>query len=327
MSSKDTLLKHIETMLLLLIIGLISLHGVNCFAPASNTLRVSKSCRPSQPLQPLLQVPASSIFKICSNRSNDRFSNVYEYALRSMVKEGTTTEIAVEDLQKIQSSSSTTIYGDQQELQEGTKKIALPEEISSTSSFSYGDFAKQYPFQNNIAIATAKTGAADLIAQTIIGHTPLMEVDMQRFFLFALFGAVYSGGFQYLYQVQIFKKLFDIEEFTNATWKEKLQDKEGLKTLAAQTALDLMVMTFVYLPSFYIFKAGVFSGSTDPNVWLSTGLGNYVANFSSDEVAALGVWGPADLVCFSIPLYLRLPVRHSVSFIWTAYLSFARGGH
>ena len=37
----------------------------------------------------------------------------------------------------------------------------------------------------------------------------------------------------------------------------------GLRALAAQTALDLAVLTAIYLPTFYVFKAAVFSGSAD----------------------------------------------------------------
>ena len=194
---------------------------------------------------------------------------------------------------------------------------------TTTTSFSYADFAKTYPFANNLLIATTKTAAADLLAQTVISQ----EVDLARSFLFCLFGAIYLGGFQYLYQVQIFKKLFDVDRFTSQSWEEKLRDKEGLQALAAQTVLDLTVLTAVYLPTFYIFKASVFSGSLDPGVWLSTGMDNYQMNFVKDETDLIKVWLPADLVCFSVPLYLRLPVRHVVSFVWTAYLSFARGGH
>ena len=136
------------------------------------------------------------------------------------------------------------------------------------------------------------------------------------------------GGFQYLYQVQIFKRLFfDVDKFTSQSWSEKLQDGLGLKALAAQTALDLGVLTAIYLPTFYIFKASVFSGSLDPSIWMNTGVTNYQTNFAKDELDLIRVWLPADLVCFSVPLYLRLPVRHIVSFVWTAYLSFARGGH
>ena len=207
---------------------------------------------------------------------------------------------------------------------ESTSSISYAEQ---TSSFSYVDFAQNYPFANNILIATTKTAAADLLAQTVIGGTPIMDIDLERSFLFCLFGALYLGGFQYLYQVQIFKKLFDVDKFTSQSWEEKLQDGPGLRALAAQTVLDLTVLTAIYLPTFYIFKASVFSGSMDPSVWFDTGLSNFQTNFAKDEFDLLRVWAPADIVCFSVPLYLRLPVRHIVSFVWTAYLSFARGGH
>jgi len=160
-----------------------------------------------------------------------------------------------------------------------------------------------------------------------IPGTPIGEIDLQRSLLFCAFGALYLGGFQYAYQVNVFKKLFDVDSFTSQPWADKLKDGPGLRALAAQTALDLTVLTLIYLPTFYIFKAGVFTGSMDPSVWVSNGLGSYQANFAKDELDLIRVWLPADLVCFSVPLYLRLPVRHVVSFVWTAYLSFARGGH
>jgi hypothetical protein len=199
--------------------------------------------------------------------------------------------------------------------------------VDAAAGFSYAEFARQQPFANNLLIATAKTAAADLIAQAVIAGVPLDSIDWQRNALFALFGALYLGGFQYLYQVQVFKRLFDVDRFTSQPWADKLKDGPGLRALGAQTALDLTVLTLVYLPTFYVFKAGVFSGVADPSVWVGTGLANYQANFGKDELDLLRVWLPADLVCFSVPLYLRLPVRHVVSFVWTAYLSFARGGH
>jgi len=193
----------------------------------------------------------------------------------------------------------------------------LPIDVQQQEPSAYVKFAQANPFVNNLLIATTKTAAADLLTQTVTTHS----VDPQRSLLFMLFGAVYLGSFQYLYQVQIFKKLFDVDRFTQQSWSEKLQDTEGLQALAAQTVLDLTVLTLVYLPTFYIFKASVFSGSMDPTVWWETGVGNYLTNFAHDEPDLLKVWLPADLVCFSVPLYLRLPVRHVVSFAWTAYLS------
>ena len=200
-------------------------------------------------------------------------------------------------------------------------------QTTQEQGFSYGEFAKNYPFINNIGIATAKTAAADLLAQVAMAQTPIDEIDWQRSLLFCAFGAIYLGWFQYLYQVQVFKRLFDVDNFTSQSWGEKIRDIPGLQALGLQTALDLTVLTFIYLPTFYIFKAGVFTGSMDPSVWISSGLDSYTTNFAKDEFDLIRVWGPADLVCFSVPLYLRLPVRHIVSFVWTAYLSFSRGGH
>jgi len=213
-----------------------------------------------------------------------------------------------------------------------TRSTGRPHRSSSTSEdgagFDYGEFARENPFANNIAIATVKTALADLVAQVVVGQTPISGIDYERSLLFCGFGALYLGGFQYLYQVNIFKKLFDVDAFTSQPWKDKIKDGDGLKALGAQTALDLTVLTLIYLPTFYVFKAGVFSGgSADPSAWTASGLETYKQNFAKDEFDLVRVWLPADLVCFSVPLYLRLPVRHVVSFVWTAYLSFARGGH
>jgi hypothetical protein len=94
---------------------------------------------------------------------------------------------------------------------------SLPKEIPTTieeaagesienSSFSYVEFAKTYPFATNVMIATGKTAAADLLAQTVIAGAPIAEIDLQRSLLFCLFGAIYLGAFQYLYQVQVRSK-------------------------------------------------------------------------------------------------------------------------
>jgi hypothetical protein len=45
------------------------------------------------------------------------------------------------------------------------------------------------------------------------------------------------------------------------------------------------------------------------------GSDSFQANFAKDEFFDLIlVWLPADHICLSVPLYLRLPVRHVVSF-------------
>ena len=84
-----------------------------------------------------------------------------------------------------------------------TGPSSIQQRVEPSSGFSYVEFAKENPFVNNLMIATTKTAAADLLAQTVIAQTPLMEVDLQRSFLFCMFGCIYLGAFQYLYQVQV----------------------------------------------------------------------------------------------------------------------------
>ena len=66
-------------------------------------------------------------------------------------------------------------------------------------------------------------------------------------------------------------------------------------------------------------------GPPDTNIVVD-GLGHYVDNFAVDQTKMISVWLPADVILFSAPMWLRLPMRHVVSFGWTAYVSFLRGG-
>jgi hypothetical protein len=88
------------------------------------------------------------------------------------------------------------------------------------------------------------------VAQVAVSHTPVSEIDQARTLLFFAFGFSYMGAFQYWYQVNIFKKFFDVDRFTSQSWEDKLKDKEGLISHAAQTLLDMTVSTIVYLPTF-----------------------------------------------------------------------------
>lgn len=196
------------------------------------------------------------------------------------------------------------------------------------SGLSYVAWARANPLANNLVIATVKTSAADLVTQIVVERKSLAEVDWKRNSVFCMFGFVYLGGFQYWYQVNVFKRLFPgIERFTSQPWLDKLRDGPGLRALAAQVTLDVGMLLSVYLPVFYVFKASVFCGTMDPAQWFSTGISNWTGNFTSDAVDVIRVLGTADVICFSVPLWLRLPVRHVFSFFWTSYLSFIRGGN
>ena len=190
-----------------------------------------------------------------------------------------------------------------------------------TGGGAYGDFARNRPAANGILIGGVKTAAADALAQV---STP-GDFDLKRNALFGAFGALYLGAFQYWYQVRIFRRVFtSTDRFTSQPLAAKLRDGEGLVQLALQIAVNLTVLSCVYLPTFYLFKALFFS-SCGVVGCLSDTWRVYTENLESDLPALIKCWGPADLVCFSVPLYLRIPIRHLVSFCWTIYLSLARG--
>ncbi|KAL7544218.1 hypothetical protein ACHAWF_012793 [Thalassiosira exigua] len=107
----------------------------------------------------------------------------------------------------------------------------LDMQTGSSTDVTYGEFAKSYPNVNDIGIATIKTASADLLAQVVISQTPIAEIDWERAFVFCAFGALYLGAFQYWYQVNIFKRLFDVDKFTSQPWKDKLEDTEGARKL------------------------------------------------------------------------------------------------
>mmetsp|Transcript_2935 Transcript_2935/g.9797 ORF Transcript_2935/g.9797 Transcript_2935/m.9797 type:complete len:201 (-) Transcript_2935:205-807(-) len=188
-------------------------------------------------------------------------------------------------------------------------------------------FPRAQPFNFNLLVATAKTSGADLLTQTVVEKKSLGDVDWRRNASFAVFGFLYLGGFQYWLQVTMFKRWFvGVERFTQLSLREKVRDLPGLGVAAKQIFFDCFIhLPFMYYPTFYVVKEAVQGDSPQPDRWVAQGLSKYVGNFVPDQRAMLSVWFPADIVIFSVPLYLRLPTRHVVSFGWTAYLSFLRG--
>merc|ERR1719343_1166172 len=59
---------------------------------------------------------------------------------------------------------------------------------------------------------------------------------------------------------------------------------------------------------------------------LPEGLLKYRGNVVSDNILSMLFWLPGDLLAFAAPMYMRLPLEHSVSFVWTMILSYRRGG-
>lgn len=202
---------------------------------------------------------------------------------------------------------------------------------SSAAFFSLGGvlaFMKAKPFATQVGLATVKTSLADLVVQVNVEKRE--SIDWRRNSLFILFGGAYLGVFQWVVYVRGFSKLFPgMAEWCNLPLRKKLQNRAGIKMLFAQIALDfVMIQPFMYFPVFYGFKSIVDEPDESQRHLsrIARSFENWKTNFVSDNVGMMAFWLPADIVIYSVPLWLRLPLNHGISFAWCCILSIFRGG-
>ena len=123
---------------------------------------------------------------------------------------------------------------------------------------AYMRWAQRAPFSSQVAVATTKTVAADLLVQTAVEGKSLQDVDYRRVAVFGAFGCLYLGVVQYGLYVKGMQRVFDkvaLDKFCNASIREKIRDKAGLKILAGTIALDFfLIQPALYWPAYYAVK-------------------------------------------------------------------------
>ena len=67
-------------------------------------------------------------------------------------------------------------------------------------------------------------------------------------------------------------------------------------------------------------------GESSAAALLPNAMRKYASNAVEDNVSMWLLWVPCDAIIYAIPLWMRLPANHAISFCWTCYLSFLRGG-
>ena len=84
-------------------------------------------------------------------------------------------------------------------------------------------------------------------------------MDWRRTQIFALFGACFVGGWQYiLFTVGMQRLLPQPAAFARKTLTEKLRDREGLKVVAGLVAIENLVnQPFLHFPVYYAIKHSV----------------------------------------------------------------------
>jgi hypothetical protein len=198
------------------------------------------------------------------------------------------------------------------------------------SSNPVNAFMKENPMFCGVTVACTKAGGADLITQTTLEGNTWSEVDWRRVGLFFAWGFAYQGVVTYYMYVKGFPLLFPgVAKFCNLPFREKLKDTAGLITLTKQVFLDIAVINPVlFWPVYYGFKEYFFRPERDTREFgqiISDTFEKYKATFWVDNLGMAGFWAPANYVIYALPLHLRLPVNHSVAFVWCGLLSFFRG--
>ena len=119
-------------------------------------------------------------------------------------------------------------------------------------------WAQRAPFSSQVAVATTKTVAADLLVQTAVEGKSFQDVNYRRVAVFGTFGCLYLGIVQYGLYVKGMQRIFDkvaLDKFCNAPIREKMRDKAGLKILAGTIALDFfLIQPALYWPTYYAVK-------------------------------------------------------------------------
>lgn len=188
-------------------------------------------------------------------------------------------------------------------------------------------FAKRNPFLFQLGVATGKTAGADLIVQVVAEGKDITEVDWRRNGIFVVFGFAYLGCFQYWLMVTKFGQWFPtMSRFANLRLADKLKDTAGMLDAGKMVVFDIVVhLPLMYFPTYYAVKEFVVGQTWNPLDWIQDGVTKYANNAKDDLTAMIKLWGPSDCIQFALPVHIRMPFRHIVSFFWTAYVSFTRG--
>lgn len=208
-----------------------------------------------------------------------------------------------------------------------TKKLSKDASGPTAESFSLASFPKTHPFAFQMIVATLKTSAADIVCQTVAERKSFSEIDWRRNGIFVVFGFAYLGGFQWYLMVNKYRQWFPtMDRFAKLSFAEKLKDTAGILDAMKMVLFDVTVhLPMMYFPTYYTVKEFVGGSSWNPVDWVKDGCTKYYGNMTEDLAAMIKLWGPSDCVQFVLPLHIRMPFRHLVSFFWTAYVSYTRG--
>mmetsp|Transcript_13056 Transcript_13056/g.42563 ORF Transcript_13056/g.42563 Transcript_13056/m.42563 type:complete len:185 (-) Transcript_13056:609-1163(-) len=169
-------------------------------------------------------------------------------------------------------------------------------------------FAAAQPMWFSMFVTGTKAFSADALVQLAVEER--RSLDARRSLVFASFGALYQGGFQYVAFNYV------LERFWRGT---------ALRNVAMKVALTNAILDpCFFFPTFYSLKEALANGPSATTV--STALSKYRANYWPDWVNSWTVWLPGHCVTYGLmPLHWRMPWVAAVSFGYVCLLSKTRG--
>lgn len=188
-------------------------------------------------------------------------------------------------------------------------------------------FAKRRPLATNVILSTTSAVGADFVEQRRSHDATKPWLDIDRSLTFFGFSC-FNGIILYFVYVTFLSKIFPgAASFASQSWGQKMIDRAGQKIVMKQCAFDLFVFTpLVYFPIFYTFKSTCQAQQTvSMGDTVSEAVDNYRKNWVWDNLLNWGIWGPGDVAIFAVPMWMRMPVCHSITFFWNMHLSRFRG--
>eukprot|EP00440_Ansanella_granifera_P067491 gb/GFBE01073205.1/.p1 GENE.gb/GFBE01073205.1/~~gb/GFBE01073205.1/.p1 ORF type:complete len:236 (+),score=19.95 gb/GFBE01073205.1/:1-708(+) len=180
------------------------------------------------------------------------------------------------------------------------------------------DWMKKHPFATNMLLCTTVTPLCDFNVQRVCEDS----MDKHRLAAFVAFGVYQGFAWWYWYMAALGRLFPHAMRFANLPLAQKWGDRSGALQLLGQIAADLLLyVPLFYFPIFYVFN-GSFHGLS-----ATDSLQRYRKNCFEDNVMSWSFWVPADILCFIVPAWLRMPMCHLTGVGWTSIISYSRGGN
>lgn len=187
-----------------------------------------------------------------------------------------------------------------------------------------------YPLVFGAVFTCAKTTGADAFVQLVMEKKT--ELDLKRISVFAVFGLVWMGVFQYYFYSVWLPRLFPgAASFAAKSLRAKLQDRTGMLAVGGQLVMEqALYVPFLFFPVYYTMKTAIV-GDRHKMAEANQGVfayafARYKENLVDDMKAFLTIWLPANTINFAFcPMHLRVPFIAAFSFVYCVVLSSMRG--